>query len=70
MEAFPKCDFIPVDYSEVRHVKSSFKKLLRACAASAPFTDPEKGYLHAIEESDWLPQISVSKEMTWIGYNN
>ncbi|KAI0213842.1 Myotubularin-related protein 13 [Lamellibrachia satsuma] len=57
MESFPKCDFIPIDYHEVRHVKTSFKKLMRACVSSAPFTDPEKGFLKAVEDSEWLPQI-------------
>lgn len=57
LESFAKCDFIPVDYFEVRQVKSSFKKLMRACVPSAPYTDPEKGYLRAIEDSDWLSQI-------------
>ena len=57
MESFSKCDFIPIDYYEVRHVKSSFKKLMRACVPSSPYTDPEKGLLRAVEESEWLKQI-------------
>ena len=57
LESFSKCDFIPVDYTEVRSVKSSFKKLMRACVPSAPFLEPEKGFLRAIEESGWLNQI-------------
>lgn len=57
MEYFRKCDFIPVDYHEIRQVKSSFKKLMRACVPSAPFVDPEKGFLKAIQESEWLNQI-------------
>lgn len=57
LESFKKCDFIPVDYVEVRQIKSSFKKLLRACVPSVPFTDPEKGFLRAIQESEWLNQI-------------
>lgn len=57
LESFKKCDFIPVDYVEVRQVKSSFKKLLRACVPSAAFTDPEKGFLRAIQDSEWLNQI-------------
>ena len=65
-----KVDFIPVDYPEIRAVKSSFKKLLRACVPSdSPATlaggaaDPagadqrRRGFLKAVEESDWLGQI-------------
>jgi myotubularin-related protein 5/13 len=57
MESFAKCEFIPIDYYEVRQVKSSFKKLMRACVPSTPFTDPEKGFLRAVDESEWLKQI-------------
>lgn len=30
---------------------------MRACVPSGPFTDPEKGFLHAVEESEWLKQL-------------
>lgn len=56
MESFPKCDFIPVDFYEVRHVKASFKKLMRACVPSAPLA-PETGFLKLVEESEWLLQV-------------
>ncbi len=58
LESFPKCDFIPVDYYEVRHVKSSFKKLMRACVPSSVYTDKERGILKAVEETEWLPQVT------------
>ncbi len=61
MESFPKCDFIPVDYQEVRHVKSSFKKLMRACVPSSPFNENERGFLKAMEETEWLPQVRSNK---------
>jgi len=57
MESFLRCDFIPVDYYDARHIKSSFKKLMRACVPSSPFADPEKGFLRAVEESEWLKQL-------------
>ncbi|KAI8512806.1 ARS-binding factor 1 [Branchiostoma belcheri] len=60
-DQFPKCDFIPVDFVEVRHMKASFKKLMRACVPSAPFTDPNMGFLKAVEESEWLQQHSVHR---------
>eukprot|EP00105_Crassostrea_gigas_P044502 XP_019928650.1 PREDICTED: myotubularin-related protein 13 isoform X4 [Crassostrea gigas] len=56
VESFPKCDFIPVDFYEVRHVKASFKKLMRACVPSAPLTQ-ETGFLKLVEESEWLLQV-------------
>lgn len=57
IEAFPRCDFIPVDYQDVRQVRTSFKKLLQACAPSVPYTEPEQNALRAVEASDWLTQI-------------
>ncbi|XP_048241880.1 myotubularin-related protein 13-like isoform X3 [Haliotis rufescens] len=55
MESFQKCDFIPVDFFEVRHVKASFKKLMRACVPSS--LSPEANFYKAVEESEWLLQI-------------
>ena len=57
LESFSKCDFIPVDYDDARRVKASFKKLVRACAPSSPFVDPEKGFLRAFEDSEWHKQL-------------
>lgn len=56
MDSFPKCDFIPVDFYEVRHVKASFKKLMRACVPSAP-TTVDQSFMKSVEESEWLLQI-------------
>ncbi|XP_070563333.1 myotubularin-related protein 13-like isoform X5 [Ptychodera flava] len=56
-ENFPKCDFIPCDFNEVRHVKASFKKLMRACVSSAPLTDPEVSFHKLVEDTEWLLQI-------------
>ena len=61
MDSFPKCDFIPVDYYDVRHLKSSFKKLMRACVPSSPFNEQERGFLKAMEETEWLLQVRCFK---------
>ncbi|XP_030845368.1 myotubularin-related protein 13 isoform X8 [Strongylocentrotus purpuratus] len=52
-----KCDFIPYDYYETRHIKASFKKLMKACLPSNPMTDPEMGFHKMVGESEWLLQI-------------
>ena len=57
IEAFPRCDFIPVEYQDIRQIRNSFKKFMQACLPSVPFVEPERGMLRAIEESDWLAQI-------------
>ncbi|KAL3842272.1 hypothetical protein ACJMK2_020304 [Sinanodonta woodiana] len=56
LESFPKCDFIPVDFYEVRHVKASFKKLMRACVPSSP-PGLDAGFLKTVEDTEWLLQV-------------
>ena len=60
LESFPGCEVIPLEYADVRHVKSSFKKMLRASVASVPFTDVDNAMLTSIHESDWLTQLQVN----------
>jgi len=58
LESFSKCEFIPIDYYDTRHVKSSFKKLMRACVPSGPFADPDNyNFLRAVQDSEWLKQL-------------
>ena len=52
-EAFARFEFVPVEYCDVKHVKQSFKKLMRACTPSTTSTDTEKGLLGHVHESDW-----------------
>ncbi len=46
-DAFAKCDFIPVECTDVKYVKSSFKKLMRACVPSSAYPE-DKGYLKQV----------------------
>lgn len=61
MDSFPNCEFVPVELHEVRHVKSSFVKFLRACVPSAPIPplESEQSLAKQIENSEWLNQLQA-----------
>ncbi|XP_053680631.1 myotubularin-related protein 13 [Anopheles nili] len=50
-------EFIPVDYTDVRHSRTAFKKLMRACLPSCDTNEPEQTFAKLVEQSDWLQQI-------------
>lgn len=53
-----KCaEFIPVDYTDVRHSRIAFKKLMRACLPSTTTNEPDQTFARQIEQSEWLEQI-------------
>ncbi|XP_046393982.1 myotubularin-related protein 13 isoform X2 [Ischnura elegans] len=57
-ESPAKADFIPVEYFDVRHTKTSFKKLMRACIpSSSASAEPEQSFHKLIESSEWLQQL-------------
>lgn len=50
-------EFIPVDYTDVRQSRLSFKKLMRACLPSSESNEPEQTFAKLLEQSEWLQQI-------------
>ncbi|XP_068959032.1 myotubularin-related protein 5 isoform X3 [Petaurus breviceps papuanus] len=51
-------ELVPIEVFEVRQVKASFKKLLKACVPGCPAGEQSPAsYLRSLEESEWLSQI-------------
>uniref|UniRef100_UPI00398E4CC3 myotubularin-related protein 5 isoform X3 n=1 Tax=Pristiophorus japonicus TaxID=55135 RepID=UPI00398E4CC3 len=51
-------EVVPIEIFDVRHVKTSFKKLMKACVpSSSKPTEPTLSYYRSLEESDWLSQL-------------
>ncbi|KAG8440127.1 hypothetical protein GDO86_006065 [Hymenochirus boettgeri] len=50
-------ELVPIELFDVRQVKGSFKKLMKACMPSVPFGDPSQSYMRTLEESEWLLQL-------------
>ncbi|XP_071955924.1 myotubularin-related protein 13-like [Antedon mediterranea] len=58
-----KCEFIPYEFTEVRQMKASYKKLMKACVPSATSNEPEMAFLKLVEDSEWLPQIQTLMQL-------
>uniref|UniRef100_A0A8C4IKN9 SET binding factor 1 n=1 Tax=Dicentrarchus labrax TaxID=13489 RepID=A0A8C4IKN9_DICLA len=47
-------EVVPIEVCDVRQVKNSFKKLMKACVPSSPTSDPNMSFQRCLEESEWM----------------
>lgn len=51
-------ELVPIEVFEARQVKTSFKKLLKACVPGCPTAEPgPASFLRSLEDSEWLTQV-------------
>ncbi|XP_041833427.1 myotubularin-related protein 5 isoform X3 [Melanotaenia boesemani] len=53
-DSFQHWEVVPIEVCDVRQVKNSFKKLMKACVPSSPTSDPNMSFLRCLEESEWM----------------
>uniref|UniRef100_A0A8C9ZYI5 SET binding factor 1 n=1 Tax=Sander lucioperca TaxID=283035 RepID=A0A8C9ZYI5_SANLU len=53
-DSFQQWEVVPIEVCDVRQVKNSFKKLMKACVPSSSTTDPNMSFLRCLEESEWM----------------
>ncbi|GLD48057.1 myotubularin-related protein 5 isoform X2 [Lates japonicus] len=53
-DSFQQWEVVPIEVCDVRQVKNSFKKLMKACVPSSPPSDPNMSFLRCLEDSEWM----------------
>ncbi|XP_005935410.1 myotubularin-related protein 5 isoform X5 [Haplochromis burtoni] len=53
-DSFQHWEVVPIEVCDVRQVKNSFKKLMKACVPSSSTADPNMSFLRCLEESEWM----------------
>ncbi|XP_068442226.1 myotubularin-related protein 5 isoform X2 [Clinocottus analis] len=53
-DTFQQWEVVPIEVCDVRQVKNSFKKLMKACVPSSSTSDPNMSFLRCLEESEWI----------------
>uniref|UniRef100_A0A8C9W162 SET binding factor 1 n=1 Tax=Scleropages formosus TaxID=113540 RepID=A0A8C9W162_SCLFO len=53
-DSFQQWEVIPIEAFDVRHVKASFKKLMKACVPGSSFSEANTTFYRCLEESEWM----------------
>nr|XP_046234752.1 myotubularin-related protein 5 isoform X2 [Scatophagus argus] len=53
-DSFQQWEVVPIEVCDMRQVKNSFKKLMKACVPSTPTTEPSTSFLRCLEDSEWM----------------
>ncbi|XP_034168951.2 myotubularin-related protein 5 isoform X1 [Pangasianodon hypophthalmus] len=53
-DSFQQWEVVPIEVFDIRQVKNSFKKLMKACVPSCPSSDPSMSFHRCLEESEWM----------------
>uniref|UniRef100_A0A3Q4HTX9 SET binding factor 1 n=1 Tax=Neolamprologus brichardi TaxID=32507 RepID=A0A3Q4HTX9_NEOBR len=56
-DSFQQWEVVPIEVCDVRQVKNSFKKLMKACVPSSSTSDPNMSFLRCLEESEWMALV-------------
>uniref|UniRef100_A0A4W6EM67 SET binding factor 1 n=1 Tax=Lates calcarifer TaxID=8187 RepID=A0A4W6EM67_LATCA len=60
-DSFQQWEVVPIEVCDVRQVKNSFKKLMKACVPSSPPSDPNMSFLRCLEDSEWMALVSLHR---------
>lgn len=53
-DSFQQWEVVPIEVFDMRQVKNSFKKLMKACVPSSTNSDPNMTFHRCLEESEWM----------------
>ncbi|KAA0720622.1 Myotubularin-related protein 5 SET-binding factor 1 [Triplophysa tibetana] len=53
-DSFQQWEVVPIEVFDMRQVKNSFKKLMKACVPSSTNNDPNMTFHRCLEESEWM----------------
>lgn len=53
-DSFQQWEVVPIEVFDIRQVKNSFKKLMKACVPSSPSHEPHMSFHRCLEESEWM----------------